>query len=94
MTARSSSTETKSSVLSTSLTPSMWTAPEAPHRRQRKGLADFTSRALQSHSSRNIRAGSVANIDHAIEHFRAKHLQEEDRKAAKLAAAAKKEEQN
>ncbi|KFH48060.1 NADH-ubiquinone oxidoreductase 17.8 kDa subunit-like protein [Hapsidospora chrysogenum ATCC 11550] len=41
--------------------------------------------ALQSHCSRNIRAGHIANIDHVIEHYRQEHLKEEDRKLKKLA---------
>ncbi|KAJ4860577.1 hypothetical protein T069G_05565 [Trichoderma breve] len=43
--------------------------------------------ALQSHAARNIQAGHLANIDHAVEHYRQQHLKMEEKKAAKLAAA-------
>ncbi|PHH67189.1 hypothetical protein CDD81_2958 [Ophiocordyceps australis] len=41
--------------------------------------------ALQSHAARNIRAGSIMNIDHVVEHYRQAHLKEEDRKARRQA---------
>ncbi|KAG5982582.1 hypothetical protein E4U55_001688 [Claviceps digitariae] len=43
--------------------------------------------ALQSHAARNIQAGQLMNLDHVVEHFRQKHLEDEDRKAKKLAAS-------
>ncbi|KAG6007261.1 hypothetical protein E4U21_006179 [Claviceps maximensis] len=42
--------------------------------------------ALQSHAARNIQAGQLINIDHVVEHYRQKHLEDEERKANKLAA--------
>lgn len=58
-------------------------APES----SRREFANMHSRAIQSHSARNIRAGHINNIDHVVEHFRQQHLQEEERKLKKLAAA-------
>lgn len=42
---------------------------------------------MQSHASRNIQAGHLANMDHVIEHYRQQHLKVEEKKAARLAAA-------
>ncbi|ROT41576.1 hypothetical protein SODALDRAFT_357632 [Sodiomyces alkalinus F11] len=42
--------------------------------------------AVQSSAARNIPAGSQANLDHLVAHYRNLHLAEEERKAKKLAA--------
>ncbi|UPK99263.1 hypothetical protein LCI18_010198 [Fusarium solani-melongenae] len=42
--------------------------------------------AIQSYSPRNNQAGHLANMDYVVEHFRQRHLEEEERKAKKLAA--------
>ncbi|KAM0424794.1 hypothetical protein ACHAPT_010104 [Fusarium lateritium] len=41
--------------------------------------------AIQSYAPRNNQAGHLANMDYVVEHYRQKHLQEEERKANKLA---------
>jgi hypothetical protein len=41
--------------------------------------------AIETHASRNIRAGQLMNLDHVVEHYRQEHLKEEDRKAKKIA---------
>ncbi|KID90251.1 NADH-ubiquinone oxidoreductase 17.8 kDa subunit [Metarhizium guizhouense ARSEF 977] len=41
--------------------------------------------AFQSHAPRNIQAGHLVNLDHVVEHYKQKHLQDEERKARKLA---------
>jgi hypothetical protein len=43
------------------------------------------NRAIETHASRNIRAGQLMNLDHVVEHYRQEHLKEEDRKAKKIA---------
>lgn len=43
-------------------------------------------RSFQSHSPRNIVAGSLVNMDAVTERYRKQHLEEEERKAKKLAA--------
>ena len=43
------------------------------------------NRAIETHASRNIRAGQMMNLDSVVEHYRQEHLKEEDRKAKKLA---------
>ncbi|EFY90846.1 NADH-ubiquinone oxidoreductase 17.8 kDa subunit [Metarhizium acridum CQMa 102] len=49
-------------------------------------LADVPNfRAFQSHAPRNIQAGHLVNLDHVVEHYKQKHLEDEDRKAKKLA---------
>ncbi|QUC17832.1 uncharacterized protein UV8b_02073 [Ustilaginoidea virens] len=40
---------------------------------------------FQSHAPRNIQAGHLVNLDHVVEHYRQQHLQDEERKAKKLA---------
>ncbi|KAF5713466.1 nadh-ubiquinone oxidoreductase kda subunit [Fusarium mundagurra] len=47
--------------------------------------------AMTSYAPRNNVAGHLANMDYVVEHYRQKHIQEEERKAAKL---AQKEEYN
>ncbi|KAH8176038.1 NADH-ubiquinone oxidoreductase 17.8 kDa subunit [Sarocladium implicatum] len=42
--------------------------------------------AFGAHAPRNIRAGSLINLDHVVEHYRQEHLKDEEIKAAKLAA--------
>ncbi|KAF7558878.1 hypothetical protein G7046_g5277 [Stylonectria norvegica] len=42
--------------------------------------------AIHSHAARNIQAGQLNNMDYVVEHYRQAHLNEEDRKAKKLAA--------
>ncbi|KAG4265538.1 hypothetical protein FPRO06_00818 [Fusarium proliferatum] len=42
-------------------------------------------RAMTSYAPRNNVAGHLANMDYVVEHYRQKHIQEEERKAAKLA---------
>ncbi|KAK7415497.1 hypothetical protein QQX98_005850 [Neonectria punicea] len=41
--------------------------------------------ALQSFAPRNIQAGHLNNMDSAVAHFRQQHLQDEERKARRLA---------
>ncbi|KAG6041396.1 hypothetical protein E4U41_004494 [Claviceps citrina] len=41
--------------------------------------------AFQSHAPRNIQAGQLLKLDHVVEHFKQKHLENEERKANKLA---------
>ncbi|OAA42625.1 NADH-ubiquinone oxidoreductase 17.8 kDa subunit [Metarhizium rileyi] len=41
--------------------------------------------AFQSHAPRNIQAGHLVNLDHVVEHYKQKHLDDEARKAKKLA---------
>ncbi|QPH01123.1 hypothetical protein C2857_005322 [Epichloe festucae Fl1] len=41
--------------------------------------------ALQSHAARNIQAGHLLKLDHVVEHYKQKHLENEERKAKKLA---------
>jgi hypothetical protein len=43
-------------------------------------------RIIQSHSPRNVVAGSLINIDAVTERYRKQHYEEEERKAKKLAA--------
>ncbi|KAF5023329.1 hypothetical protein F66182_4637 [Fusarium sp. NRRL 66182] len=43
------------------------------------------TRAMTSHAPRNHIAGHLANMDYVVEHYRQKHLKEEERKVAKLA---------
>ncbi|KAG5999659.1 hypothetical protein E4U54_001737 [Claviceps lovelessii] len=43
--------------------------------------------AFQSHAPRNIQAGQLIKLDHVVEHYRQKHLEDEERKANKLAAS-------
>ncbi|MBE3046094.1 hypothetical protein IMZ48_26855 [Candidatus Bathyarchaeota archaeon] len=45
-------------------------------------------RSFQSHSPRNIVAGSLVNMDAVTERYRKQHLEEEERKLKKLAAKA------
>lgn len=40
-------------------------------------------RAIQAHAARNIQAGSIANVDHVVAHYRQQHLDAEARKANK-----------
>ncbi|KAF5589203.1 nadh-ubiquinone oxidoreductase kda subunit [Fusarium subglutinans] len=47
--------------------------------------------AMTSYAPRNNVAGHLANMDYVVEHYRQKHIREEERKAAKL---AQKEEYN
>ncbi|KAM0330076.1 hypothetical protein ACHAQA_004247 [Verticillium albo-atrum] len=42
--------------------------------------------ALQNSAARNIVAGSQTNLDHVVAHYKKKHLDDEERKARKLAA--------
>ncbi|KHO00136.1 NADH-ubiquinone oxidoreductase 17.8 kDa subunit [Metarhizium album ARSEF 1941] len=41
--------------------------------------------AIQSHAPRNIQAGHLMNLDHVVDHYRRRHLEDEERKAKKLA---------
>jgi len=43
---------------------------------------------FQHGSPYNVPAGSGVNLDKVMEHYRKQHLDEEERKAKKLAAAA------
>jgi hypothetical protein len=52
----------------------------------------FSTRALQSHGARNIRAGQLINIEKVVEHMRQEHLKEEEQKVKALALAQSKEE--
>jgi hypothetical protein len=40
---------------------------------------------MTSYAPRNNVAGHLANMDYVVEHYRQKHIKEEERKAAKLA---------
>jgi len=39
----------------------------------------------------NVPAGHNANLDHVVNHYRERHINEEERKAKKLAAAKQQE---
>ncbi|EEY20050.1 conserved hypothetical protein [Verticillium alfalfae VaMs.102] len=43
-------------------------------------------RALQNSAARNVVAGSQTNLDHVVAHYQKKHIEDEERKARKLAA--------
>lgn len=43
-------------------------------------------RAVSNFAARNVIAGSQTNLDHVIAHYKKQHLDEEERKAKKLAA--------
>lgn len=46
-------------------------------------------RLLNSGCPNNVPAGHGVNLDHVVEHYRKQHLDEEERKAKKLAEAKK-----
>lgn len=39
--------------------------------------------AIEHHAVRNVQAGSIANVDHIVAHYRQKHLDQEAAKASK-----------
>lgn len=49
-------------------------------------LTDRT-RLINSGSPRNVPAGHYVNLDKVVEHYRKQHLDDEERKAKKLAEA-------
>lgn len=51
--------------------------------------ADDFCRLINSGCPNNVPAGHYANLDHLVEHYRKEHLDEEERKAKKLAEAKK-----
>ncbi|KAK4230746.1 hypothetical protein QBC38DRAFT_22410 [Podospora fimiseda] len=55
---------------------------------QRKNIELRFPEVFQTGSPFNVPAGHYANIDQVVEHYRQQHLNEEERKAKKLAAAS------
>lgn len=82
-------TSTDSS-MSRTLSEFLSNQPAWPLRSECSGLALETHltvlncRAFQSHAPRNIQAGHLVNLDHVVEHYKQKHLQDEERKVQKL----------
>lgn len=66
------------------LPPPFWTAPYIRPRAPANANCP-NHRALQSHAARNIQAGHLLKLDHVVEHYKQKHLENEERKAKKLA---------